>query len=79
MTATDVPTGPDVGLSVSDGTTVRNTAKTTLLASTIVMLCRPFPVIGTVTVVLKNPVPFAVRLAGVISMELSHLNVAFPG
>ena len=79
LTVTDVPTGPEVGLTVSDGTTVRNTAKTTLFASTMVMLCRPFPVTGTVTVVLKNPVPLAKRLVGVMSIELSHLKVALPG
>lgn len=53
FTVTVVPMGPLVGLIVIDWTTFTQTTKTTRLLSTIVTLCRPKPVTGTVVVVLK--------------------------
>jgi len=53
VTVTVVPIGPLVGLIVIDWTTFTQTTKTTRSLSTMVMLCSPKPVTGTVVVVLK--------------------------
>ena len=79
FTVTVVPIGPLVGLIVIDWTTFTQTTKTTRSLSTMVMLCRPKPVIGTVVVALKYPVLLAERPAEVMSIVLSHLSDTAPG